>query len=351
MLLFSLVALELAVITGRSAQDGKFAFLSPFVRSSKVQFLNERLQELMKAKDTRNLKALLIETEVIDGTERTFEKLQDLEFSIIKDLELHYNRILRYLPDDLKAFFEAYKILWDVKNLKSLLCLTLRHRLTDSNFVRTAGPFGYIDSPAIRSLAESGNPKTLLENAMHLLPAGFSPDINFEKKLSTSDLGFYLDVAAFEYLQQKSTEIGTKQARKAWNLVSGIYEVKNLVTIARLKYSGESTEIIRRFLFPSQGNTNDALVERLLESEDYTAFLHALRMTPYGEFIPEEMADPSRLEDSLEDGLKMAESNTRFTQRDMEFVTTVRFLTRLETTYDVIREAAFFSIIKDQHGS
>jgi len=348
LLLFSLVALELSAIMKKSAEEGRFAFLSPLIRSSRVQMLNERLQELVKIKDTRNLRALLVEAGIIDGTEHSLKKLENLELSITRDFELHYNRILHYLPDDLKDFFEAYKILWDVENLKLLLCYTLSQKQIDGSLVRIAGPFGYLDSSSIRSLAESGNPKDLIERAMDLLPTEFSPEIDFKNGYSSNDLGFSLDVAAFKYLQQKSLEIGTKKARKAWNLVSGIYEVKNLVTMARLKYSGDSAEDIGRFLFPSHGKLSDALIERLLESEDYAAFLRTLRMSPYGEFIPVETVDPAKLEESLGDGLQRSES--RDTPRDMTVENTARFLAELDVTYDMIRKAAFFSLTKDQYG-
>lgn len=351
LLLFSIVVLELSAIVRKSAEEGKFAFLLPLIQSSKVQILNERLQKLMETKDVRNLKTLLIETEIMDGTEKSFEKLQDLELSIVKDLELHYNRILRYLPDDLRSFFEAYKILWDVKNLKSLLRLSSRQRLTDSDFERTAGPYGYIDSSSIRLLAKSDNTKALLERAMSLMPAEFSPSINFENGYPSNDLGFSLDVAAFEYLKQKSMEIGTKKAWKAWNFVSSIYEVKNIVIMARLKYSEESIGIIKQFIFPSQGKADDVLLERLLESDDYTAFLRTLRTTHYGELIPEGMVDPSKVEKSLEEGLKASESYARFTRRDMAVEATICFLTRLEAAYNVIRKAAFFALTKDRYGS
>jgi vacuolar-type H+-ATPase subunit C/Vma6 len=346
-LFFSLLALELSATIKKCTEEGYLAFMSPRIQSSQQQVLSERLEKLLEMKDVENLKTLLVETRIIRGTEQNLTDLETLELSIAKDFEDYYNRILHYLPDDLKEFFEASKILWDVENLKLLLCCILEETPPDK-YVQMMGPFGYLDLSSIESLAKSKSPEEMFKSLIKLLPADFSSKISFEKEWSMKGLEFSLDLAAFEYLQKRSKEIGTQRVRLAWNFMTGIYEVENLVTMARLKYSEVPPDDIIRFLFPSRNKLDDADVRRLLETEDYSTFLRALRNTPYGEYIPNGEVDPMKVEDTLKKGLQRLKFEE--TQGDITAETIVRFFADVEARYDTIRKAVFFASIKGRNG-
>ncbi len=258
-------------------------------------------------------------------------------------LESSYNRILQYLPDDLKDFFEAYRILWDVKNLKLLMSCALE-RTNPEQYAHLTRPFGYLDSRSIELLSKSYLPEGVVENALNFLPTEFSPDIRAENRYSTNELEFSLDIAAFEYLRQKSEEIGTQKTRLLWEFLISKYEVENIVTIARLKYFKGNSENIKRFLFPSWKLLNETDQRRLLDAEDYSALLLALRETPYGKYLPAKTVDPLE----FEEGLKRKLKNTELEEATLDFTMekTIRFLVELEQQHEIMRKAAYFAMIK-----
>ncbi|MFP3985487.1 MAG: V-type ATPase subunit [Candidatus Bathyarchaeia archaeon] len=340
-LLFSLVALELSAIIRKSAEEGYFAFLSPLVQSSRQQVLSESLEKLLEIEDTKNLKMLLMDAGIIDGTEQSLDDLEEVELLIAEDFGRYYNRILHYLPDDLKEFFEAYKILWDVENLKLLLCCVCDAK-SPEKCVRMMRPLGFLSLKSFELLAKFRNPERAWKEALEFLPAEFL-QVNFEGDWSVNNLEFSLDIAAFAYLSEKNKEIGTRKVQLVWESLIGFYEVENLVTMARLKYSKTSSKDIARFLFPSWKTLRDIDVEQLLKAEDYSAFLQILQKTSYGGHIPKEEIDPLKLEFLL----KTAQQRLSFAEKqpDINVEIIIRFLVELEIQHNTIRKAAFSASI------
>ncbi len=335
MLLFLLVALELSLTSKKSGEEGHFAFLTSLIQSSGRQILSERVGELLEKKDAKNLRVLLNEAGIMEDTNHNLENLENQERSIADIFSHHYNRILHYLPDDLKEFFKAYKILWDVQNLKLLMSYVLSEKDTRKH-VFMAEPFGFLDSTSFESLAKSSTPDDVLEKALGLLPDEFLSKVGFERGCPINELEFSLDLAAFEYLQKRSEEIGTQKVRLVWSALTGVYEIRNLITIARIKYS-ETPKELDKFLFPSWRQLGKADAERLLRAKDYSAFLRSLRNTTYGEFIPKGKMNPVNLEVLLKKRLQ--ELELRGTKLDTTVQTTILFLTELEARYDNIRRA------------
>jgi vacuolar-type H+-ATPase subunit C/Vma6 len=339
--LFSLVALELSATIKKSTEEGHLAFLISRILSSEPRVLSERIQGLVKRRDSKGLQALLGETRIAGRMDGNLENLESLEVSLARDFEDHYNIVLYYSPDDLKEFFKKCRILWDVENLKLLLC----HVLAGSDSegcVRAVGPYGYMDFGIIESLAKSKSAEELLKNSAKVLPVEFSSAISLEKWTSVNELEFSLDLAAFEYLRQSSEQIGTRRVKLAWGFMMDLYEVENIVTAARLKRSKIVSEYVTRFLFPSQRRLDKSEITRLVEADDYEVFLRALGDTYFGKFLPSGVADPTALEESLTRALLTLDLGE--TQQGMGMIS--RFLSELETQYDTIRKGAFLVSIK-----
>lgn len=343
MLLFLLLAVELSYTAKKSTQEAYFAFLSSRMQSSKQQALSEKLQQLLKMKDMKNFQVVLNEAGLIKGTEQKLEDLESLEATMTEDFEHRYNTILHYLPDDLKEFFEAYKIVWDLENIKLLLHCIINLRDSE-NCSRLIGPFGHIDSKSIRELAKYRIPTKMLEKSRELLPVDVASRMKFEKNMSLRDFGFALDFAAFEHLKKRSEEIDTKNVRLAWAFLKNLYEVENLAVMARLKHSEVPSEQIASYLFPVQGKLDDSDLKRLLDAENYSAFLHALKNTPYREYIRNENPNPMDVEEALKEGVyKLSFGKTK----DIDAEMIVRFLFNVETQYKTIRKMAFYGRIGD----
>ena len=338
-LLFSLVGFELAATTKKSAEEGLLAFLSPRIQSSSEQVLIEKLGDLLEREDAKNLKALLLDADIVEDFEQNLEFLQSLELKLAEDFEHHYNRILHYLPEDLKGFFESYRILWDVENLKTVMCYTLNQSRPDRSTC-PVGPFGFLDLRSVESLTKFESPEQLLKNLAALLPTEFASKLALENRRPFHAHAFALDLAAFQYLKARSEEISTRRVRLAWSFLLGLYEVENLITIARLKSSGTPPEQIEGFLFPSWKHLESSSVGQLLHTEDYASFLLALRGTPYGGHFPKGRIGLAELESFLKTGLRRFEFDE--TKRDVTVEMTVRFLIELEEQFDIIRKSAFF---------
>ena len=338
-LLFSLVGFELAATTKKSTEEGLMAFLSPRIQSSSERVLIEKLRDLLEREDARNLRAFLVDADVVEDFEQNLEFLQSLELKLAENYERHYNRILHYLPDDLQGFFESYRILWDVENLKTVMCFTMDQSLPDRSTC-PAGPFGFLDLESVESLTKHESPEKLLRDAADLLPTEFASELSLENRRAFHAHAFALDMAAFQYLKARSEEISTRRVRFAWSFLMGLYEVENLITIARLKSSGASPEQIEGFLFPSWRHLDSSRVDQLLHAEDYASFLLILRGTPYGEHLPKGRTDLAELEGFLKTGLGRFEFDEA--RRDITVEMVMRFLIELEEQFDIIRKSAFF---------
>jgi vacuolar-type H+-ATPase subunit C/Vma6 len=254
---------------------------------------------------------------------------------------------LHYFPDDLKDFFESYTILWDVENLKLIMCYTLNQKQPDRATCPT-GPFGFLDPKLVESLTSSDSPEQLLKDANPFLPTEFASKLSIEGGLPFHAYAFALDSAAFQYLKETSSKIQTRRVRFAWDVLTGIYELKNLVTLARLKFFETPTEQLEKFLFPSWKHLEQSSVEQLLQAEDYPAFLLALRGTPYGKHLPKRRIDPDELESFLKAQLRSFEFAEM--ERDITEEMAVRFLVDLGEQFALIRESAFFVSIRSLDG-
>lgn len=342
-LLFILVVLELSATIKKSTGEGRFAFLSPRIRSSRQQVLSARVEELLKVKDNRTLQTVLSEAGVIDRLEKNLNQLEKLEISISKDLADHYDRILHYLTEDLKQFFKSYKILWDVERLKMVFCSLFDGHPPEE--VERGKPVKHLDLNSVEILSKARDLDERVKIAKKLLPSEFSSQIKIEDDYTLQELLFALDLAVFEYLKKKSEEIGTGRAQLTWEILARDYEIENIITIGRLKYFDVPPKKIRQFLFPVQKLLEKGQVTRLLEAEDYSDFLRILQRTPYKKFVSQSKVNPMELEDLLKgerENLKLA----GMLQED-EIDRVTNFLVNLEDQYEVIRKASFFVLLKE----
>jgi vacuolar-type H+-ATPase subunit C/Vma6 len=340
-LLFSLVALELSATAMKSTEEGHNAFLISRLQSSEPLELAERLRPLLAARASRSIRTLLVEAGILGQIRKDLENLKDLEISLSQDLEHYYNLILYYLPDDLKKFFGTSRIFWDVENLKQLYWHFWCRKDSEPPAPMT-GPFGHLGLESIAILAKSTSPEELIKNSKELLPTEFSSKFSLEEWSSPNEFEFSLDLAAFEYLRQNMEETRTRRTRLVWDLMTSLYEIQNVLTIARLKLSKVQCEEISRFMFPAVKRLDKSEIGRLLEAEDYMAFLQALKHTRYGKYIPDGTIDPAALEDYLE----KASIDVGLEMLQPEMARIIQFLAKLEEQYGTIRKAGFLVYVK-----
>ncbi|MFW6110898.1 MAG: V-type ATPase subunit [Thermoproteota archaeon] len=342
-LLFTLVALEVSITIKKSMGEGNFAFLSPRIRSSRQQVLSTKLEEFLKIKDHQSLQTVLSEYGILDQVEKNLSQLERTERSITSEVGPHYNRILHYLTEDLKEFFKAYKTLWDIQNLKGILC-SIHDEYHPEGLAIINGPFNQLNIQSAKKISKIKDLDEALQEGMKMLPSELSAIISLEEDYTFQELLFSLDLAGFKYLQKKKEEIETQKVRGTWKIVTGLYEIENIISIGRLKYANLPTKEISHFLFPVRHRLEDSDVDKLLEAEDYPRFLAILRGTSYKKRVPQGEVTPQE----LELGLRSRSGNQILKEKlqEDEIGTVANFLLNLEKQYDIMREASFFVFLK-----
>lgn len=293
-------------------------------------------------RDVRTLQALLDGSGIQTHVEGNLQSLQNSEVSLARDFENRYNLLLYYLPVDLKGFFEKCRILWDVENLKLLLCNIIDAK-SQRDIVQMAGPLGYLDQEDLESLAGANNPEEMIAFASRLLPFEYSTRLTLEKWPSgTRDLELALDFAAFSFLQGANEEIGTQRVELAWKVLENTYEIKNILTISRLKLSKTASEKIEPLLFPVFLRLEKSEYTSLLEAEDHPSFMHALEKTYYGKWLLESRDNTKVLEDLSRRTVRVCDAM----EAESEVERIIRFMTELEVHYETIRKATFLASVK-----
>ncbi len=339
--MFSLVALQLSATVMKTRQEGRNAFLVSRIQSSELPRLAQSLQESLTTRDTRMLRLLLDQARISSRVEGDLWSLQDSEVLSARDFENRYNLILYYLPDDLKEFFGECRILWDVENLKLLVCCITSAK-SQNNAVRMAGPFGYLNQEAIAALAGANDFEELIAQASSLLPSDYSSKLALERLSSAISLEIALDFAAFSFLENASKDIGTQRVELAWQIFQSLYEIRNVLTISRLKLYKIASEEIEPMLFPVCVRLGKSEYKDLLEARDHQSFLRILERTSYGKGPPERAYSI----DTLRGLMRRAEPFGVSGETEPETEKIIRFVTELEVNYETVREATFLTMLK-----
>jgi len=335
-------ALELILISKRSGREAYYAFLLPIVGGSEPFLLTRRLLEAEKEEAWG---PILLDAQIVQRNRRyDLEGLRQLEASLNTTYAEEYDRVLQYLPEGLREFFEAARIAWDIENLKTLIAVASAkvpwERLEPYLF-----PSHHIEPSMIETLAKSENLEALWEAAGEMLPQQYVTLLSLDSTEPPNVLGARLDQAFCTYIATKSEEIGTQAVKEAYRFVSQLHESENIILIARLKYHGVPSEQIRLLLCPCEGRLGNGALASLVEAQDYDTFLRALQDSVYGEELPRLRAlrNPRELEDELRRLVLVG-----FDQliREIDLDTILRHMTSFEAQFDIIRKAAFWALLR-----
>ncbi len=271
-------------LTGRKAlKEGRYAFLASMVSRLEEDLVAPAILRLLRENDLYSLTHLFHEKGLIDDREPlSFGDLWESERKASGECWQRYDRLLTYLPDDLRDFFGSLRILRDARNIE-VLAAYVDGNIPRNEFPMLLEPGGIIEIPLLLELGESRNLKSLMDEISPLLPPDFRLDLKEEMDLPT--FVRRLNMAAAAFIQLKVKQNPSTEVDEAFSHLRAAFDAKNVCAIARLKSEGTPPEEIAKWLVPLNETIGPNTLTRLAESEDYEEFLNTLLETDFGRVV------------------------------------------------------------------
>jgi len=324
-------------LAGRSAlKESRYAFLNSMINREKEELLGPRILALLREGDLPSLVNFLTERGLIRrGKTLSFEDLQESELRISREYLERYNRLLPYLPDDLRSFFQSLRVLRDIRNLE-VLAAHIDGRIPKEELIRLLEIGGTIEIPLLLRIGESNSLRHFIEEAARQLPHGFH--LTFEGGEDFLAVVRKLNLAAAVFLQREVERIGSPEVYEAFTHLALTFDARNINIIARLKSEGVPADEIEEWIIPLGEMIDPATLNDLLETVDYADFLRALRETHFGRKALRDLngtIDPEELEHT---SLEFIYSTLSSNLEDKDTVRVWKFLFLLEHEERMIRE-------------
>jgi vacuolar-type H+-ATPase subunit C/Vma6 len=338
----ALIISELVAVTHSSLKKSEFAFLAPRILNSKIVSFASNLDLLMQQRKKSLIqdKASNFDLKLVPQ-KRTFSNLKEVEQFIISEYEDSFNRFFFFLPENLKNFFERWKILRDFENLKTVLACKASH-ISAEKCLYLFGPEGKIAHETLSSLGELENIKEVLNSVVTYFPSGTISQIDLTDENVLDYIQYVVDRVAAKYISESCLEVKIQNPEKIRKLVTKKYEIQDIITIARLKRYNIPPRMITPLLIDQQSELTDIEFKNLLLAKNYRVFNSIISQTYYREILKNKYLNPRKLEEILQRSFfkeltKQAE--------DIGENLVIRFMIGLEYCFPIIWKALIFSII------
>ncbi len=283
LILIASMFLFTGLIGKKALKESRYAFSASIVNKLEEELLAPQILDLLKKRDLHALLRLYIKQGIIDdGRSLSFEVLRESELRISGEYRERYNKLLPYLPDDLREFFGSLRIIRDVKNLEVLLGY-MNGDLPEEELPMLLEVGGMIETPLLLRMGESKDLETFLDELPRHLPADFH--ITRDGELDVSTIVKRLNLGALAFLRSKAEQIRSPEVEEVSSNLAFTYDMKNVSMIARLKSEGIPSEEILRWLIPYGNTISQDTLAQLANTEDYTEFLNLLLETQFGKMV------------------------------------------------------------------
>lgn len=271
-------------LTGKRAlKESRYAFSASIVSMLEEEFLAPQILRLLREGDLHALLRLYVEKGIIEGGRLlSFEVLRESELKISGEYREKYDRLLPYLPDDLREFFGSLRIIRDVRNLEVLLSY-MAGDVPDEEFPKLLEVGGMMETSLLLRMGESKDLESFLDELSRHLPTDFHITRDGELDFSTMVRRLNLDAVAF--LGSKAEQIRSPEVDEVFSNLAFTYDMKNVSMIARLKSEVAPPEEIMRWLIPYGNTISQGTLAQLANTEDYTEFLNLLLETQFGKIV------------------------------------------------------------------
>jgi len=335
---------ELAAATYTSLKESKLAFLAPRILNSKIVFLASNLDLLVQ---TGKKEMIRETTSKYDGKlspqTHKFKDLQKIENFLIREYEKSFNKFLFLTPENLHDFFEEWKSIRDFENLKTLLTC-IANQVPTEHCLILLGPQGKITRETWKQLSKSTTIPDVLRKAEAYFPTGTISRINFQDESGLEHFQSELDRLAANYISEGCLKVKIQDPEEIQKLVIKKYELKDIITVARLKKYDIPPQIITPLLVGKQSKLNEREFENLVLAKNYKIFYSLVSNTYYGKALPSEPLSPRDLEEYLQ--RSFFKELTKPKEAIGENLI-IQFMVGLEYCFPTIWKAIIFSFIGD----
>lgn len=290
---------ELAAATYKSLKKSNLAFLAPRILNSEIVSFASNLDMFAQT----GKKGMIYEAaskydwKLLPQTQK-IEDLQKMENFLICEYEETFDKFLFFLPENLREFFEEWKILRDFENLKTLLaCIT--NQVPTEYCLHLFGPQGKISRESLQQLSESNNIRDVLDRAVAYFPSKTISRIKGYDEEGLENVQSAIDRVAAEYISESFLKVKIEDSEEIQNLVMKKYEMKDVITVARLKQYDIPKEMVTPLLIGQQSKLTERELENLVSAKNYKIFCSLLSNTYYGKVLPSEPLSPRELEEVL----------------------------------------------------
>jgi vacuolar-type H+-ATPase subunit C/Vma6 len=273
---------------------------------------------------------------------RKFKDLQQIENFLIREYEKSFNKFLFFLPENLRDFFEEWKIMRDFENLKTLLaCIT--NQVPTEQCLHLFGPQGKVTRKMLRQLAEASNTvEDVLRNGAAYFPSGTLSQINFQDETVLDHVQSAIDRVAANYISESCLKVKIQDPEEIQKLVIKKYEIKDIITVARLKQYDVPHQMITPLLIGKNSKLTEEKFENLVLAKNYKIFYSLISNTYYGEAFPREPLSPRDLEEFLQRSFFMELTKPK---EDIGEKMVIQFMVGLEYCFPAMWKAIVFSFI------
>lgn len=333
---------ELAAATYTSLKESNLAFLAPRILNSRIVSFASDLDILLQTGKKESIRETASKYDwKLSPQTRKFEDLKQIETFLIREYENSFNKFLFFLPEKLHDFFEEWKIVRDIENLKTLLAC-INNQVSTEQCLNLFGPQGKISHETLKQLAESITVKNALSNAEAYLPSGTISQIDVQDETPLEHVQSALDRVAANYISECCLKEKIQDPEEMQKLVTKKYEIKDIVTVARLKQYDVPPQMITPLLIGKNSELAEGKIEKIALAKNYRIFYRLVSNSHYGEALPSEPLSPRDLEEVLQ------RSFFRELTKPKECIgekIAIQFMVGLEYCFPTMWKAIIFSFI------
>lgn|GEM_PF-3844627 len=333
---------ELAAATYTALKESNLAFLAPRILNSKIVSMASNLDLLLQTGKTEMIRETASKYDPkLSPKTRNFKDLQHIETFLIREYEQSFNKFLFFLPENLRDFFEEWKIVRDFENLKTVLaCIT--NQVPTEDCLHLFGPQGKISRETLRQLSGLENVEDVLRKGSAYFPSGTISQIDFQDETVLEHVQSALDRVAANYISESCLKVKIQDPEEIQELVTKKYEMKDVITVARLKQYDVPPQMITPLLIGKNSKLTEGEIEKLVLAKNYKIFYTLVSNTYYGKALPSEPLSPRDLEEFLQRSFFKELTKPK---EDIGEKMVIQFMVGLEYCFPAMWKAIIFSFI------
>jgi vacuolar-type H+-ATPase subunit C/Vma6 len=337
---------ELAAATYNALKESNLAFLAPRILNSEIVKLASNLDLLSQAGKREMIREKASKYDwKLSPKAIEYKDLQQIENFLILEYEKTFNKFLFFLPENLRDFFEEWKIIRDFENFKTLLACKTNKVPTEQCF-NLFGPQGKITRETLIHLVEASETiKDVLNNAREYFPSGTISRIELQDETVLDDIQSAIDRVAANYISESCFKVKIQNPKVIKNLLIKKYEIRDVITVARLKQYDVNPRMITPLLIGKNSELNEGEIEKLVFAKKYKTFLSLLLSTYYGKILPKGNLSPGKLEEILQ---RFFFKELTKPEEDIGENLVIQFMVGLEYCFSVMWKAIIFSFIGEE---